>query len=142
MNHSSDGSSAAWQTEVSGPGGKSFADRFDALVRAELREGGASLKQLSVKLRMSQRTLQRRLASEGLSHRDVVDRLRRATALHFAIHSNEPWTEVSARLGYGYPSTFHKAFKRWTGQTASQVRTAARMGQSENPMPSLDALSE
>jgi AraC-like DNA-binding protein len=36
-----------------------------------------------------------------------------------------PIEEVAFILGYTEPSTFYRSFKRWTGKTPHQYRTAA-----------------
>jgi AraC-like DNA-binding protein len=38
-----------------------------------------------------------------------------------------PIAEVSYLVGYAEPSTFHRAFRRWTGQTPSRWRESTRV---------------
>ena len=42
-----------------------------------------------------------------------------------------PVNAIAERLGYSEPSTFHRAFKKWTGRTPGQYRSVHRAEQSE-----------
>lgn len=70
----------------------------------------------------SPRTLQRQLAAEGTSLRSLAEDTRRARALSL-LEAGQSIHEVAAVLGYT-PSAFHRAFRRWTGQTPEAYRRA------------------
>lgn len=72
-------------------------------------------------LRMSPRTLQRRLAAEGTSLRKLADQARRARALAL-LETGHSIAEIVWLLGFAEPSVFHRVFKRWTGQTPESYR--------------------
>jgi AraC-like DNA-binding protein len=74
---------------------------------------------------MSARTLQRRLAGEGLSFDGVLDELRRELALRHLADRRVAIAEVAYLLGFSEPSAFHRAFKRWTGTTPGAARLEA-----------------
>ena len=76
-------------------------------------------------LRMSARTLSRRLADEGTSHKAILDELRADLARRYLEDAELAISEVAFLLGFSEPSAFHRAFKRWTGQTPSQFRKGA-----------------
>jgi AraC-like DNA-binding protein len=90
-----------------------------------LPHGKAQAPAIARKLGMSQRTLARRLASEGLSFTVVLDELRRDLAKHYLNAAEAPITTIAWLLGYQEVSAFTHAFKRWTGKTPKQARMMA-----------------
>lgn len=71
---------------------------------------------------MSERTLYRRLAEEGLTFRDVVRRAQSALAKEMLRESAVSIAEVAFMTGFSEQSTFSRAFKRWVGQAPAQFR--------------------
>lgn len=96
------------------------ADRVRALIGERLREG-ADLAALAAPLRMSPRTLQRRLREEGTSLAALVDEVRRSRA-EALLRANLAIGEIAYLLGYSEASAFHRAFRRWTGGTPEAFR--------------------
>jgi AraC-like DNA-binding protein len=94
-------------------------------IRAGLGEAPPSLAAVAATLRMSTRTLQRRLADDGVSFADLVDEVRRDLALDYVRDPRRPLGEVAFLLGYAELSPFLRAFKRWTGRTPAEVRAEA-----------------
>lgn len=80
---------------------------------------------LAGKLRTSARSLQRQLAAEGTSVGALALELRRARAEAY-LAMGLPIAEVSYLVGFAEPSVFHRAFKRWTGETAAAYRARSR----------------
>lgn len=74
----------------------------------------------------SMRQLQRRLAEQGLSFKDLVEQVRKEQALSHLRHTDMPLAEVAQRVGYAEPSSFHRAVRRWTGLTPLAVREEAK----------------
>jgi AraC-like DNA-binding protein len=91
-----------------------------------LPHGKAQAPAVARKLGMSQRTLARRLASEGLSFTAVLDQLRRDLAKHYLNEAGVPITTIAWLLGYQEVGAFTHAFKRWTGKTPKQARSPLR----------------
>jgi len=73
-------------------------------------------------LGLGERTLQRRLAREGTTFAALLERSRRELAEGFLRDQRLSASEVAFLLGYADPSTFFRAFKRWTGRTPQQFR--------------------
>ena len=94
---------------------------LDALLTSH--DGEAELGALARRLRMSGRTLQRRLEQEGTSLRALADEARRTRALAL-IEGGASIAEIAYVLGYSEPSAFHRAFRRWTGRTPEAFRAA------------------
>ena len=84
---------------------------------------------------MSPRSLQRRLQQEGSSLSAVLDRLRADLAVRYLGETRESIGEVAFRLGFSDPTTFHRAFRRWTGQTPAEYRRDHRPGRGAGPHP-------
>lgn len=77
---------------------------------------------------MSERTLYRRLADEGLTFRDVLAEAQSSLAQELLRDSSSSIAEVAFLTGFSEQSTFSRAFKRWVGQAPAQFRqrSAAR----------------
>jgi AraC-like DNA-binding protein len=103
------------------PASSRVADQVRALLPELLPESGADLAHLAARLRMSPRTLQRRLRDEGTSLEAEREAFRRQQA-HVLLEAATPIAEVAWRLGYSAPSAFHHAFRRWTGQSPRMWR--------------------
>jgi AraC-like DNA-binding protein len=73
---------------------------------------------------VSTRTLHRRLEAAGCSFRDLVESTRQARAETFLRNPDISLAEIAFMLGYSEQSTFHNAFKRWTGKTPNEFRSA------------------
>jgi AraC-like DNA-binding protein len=87
-----------------------------------LPHGKARLAEIARRLGMSQRTLARRLAAEGMSFGKVLDELRSDLALRHIRDSALSISQIAWLLGYQEVSAFTHAFKRWTGRTPRAMR--------------------
>lgn len=102
------------------------SDRVRATLLEMLPSGRASMKEVSAKLRISPRTLQRRLNQEGESFQIVLNKTREDLARHYLGKTSLSGSEISFLLGYEDPNSFFRAFHQWTGQTPETVRRTAR----------------
>ena len=94
-------------------------------VSPALSAGVPALSEVAKELGMSGRTLQRRLAEDGLTFQSVVDSARRRLALRLLRQRAEvTLTEVAFMTGFSDQSAFTRAFRRWTGQTPGAFRAA------------------
>lgn len=73
-------------------------------------------------LRMSTRTLQRRLQEEGKSFQQVLDETRRELSVQYLGQPQLTLLEIAYLLGFADPSNFFRAFKRWFGMPPGQFR--------------------
>ncbi|WP_299628094.1 AraC family transcriptional regulator [uncultured Tateyamaria sp.] len=71
---------------------------------------------------LSERTLYRRLADEGLTFRDVLAQAQSALAQELLRDSDASIAEIAFLTGFSEQSTFSRAFKRWVGQAPAQFR--------------------
>jgi AraC-like DNA-binding protein len=74
---------------------------------------------------MSARTLQRRLHDEATSFAALLDTFRREASVRLLRERDLSVEEVAFMLGYSEPSSFYRAFRRWTGQTPRIYRRSA-----------------
>jgi AraC-like DNA-binding protein len=75
-------------------------------------------------LGMSERTLGRKLADEGLNFTQILQQLRRDLAVRYLDDRRLQVSKIAWLLGFHDVSAFTHACKRWTGKTPSQMRTA------------------
>ena len=99
---------------------------LDHRVRIEisqrLSEGVPTVSDIASTLGMSARTLQRRLSEQGRSFQTLVDEARRQLAEKLLKQTRYPLMEVAFLTGFSEQSAFHRAFKRWAGQTPRSFR--------------------
>lgn len=75
---------------------------------------------------MSTRSMNRRLAAEGTSYRELLEDVRFALASQLLEESRMPVGEIAATLHYSAPAAFSRAFKAWSGERPLQRRARAR----------------
>jgi AraC-like DNA-binding protein len=105
--------------------GTGFVDKVRAVVQRVMRVRDPSISAIAGELAMSMRTLQRRLAEEGMRFNDLVDDIRRDTAERYLSSGRINTIEVAFLLGFADPNSFYRAFKRWTGTTPMLYRQQA-----------------
>jgi AraC-like DNA-binding protein len=88
-----------------------------------LPHGQARIAEIAQRLGVSPRTLERRLACEGMTFSRVLDELRFDLARRYLQEQDLPISEVAWLLGYRETSAFNHAFKRWTGKTPKQAHS-------------------
>lgn len=74
------------------------------------------------KLRVSERTLRRRLNEEGINFRDLLKQIRHETALYYLSKTDMRIENIAFRLGYKETANFRKAFKEFEGKSPRQWR--------------------
>jgi AraC-like DNA-binding protein len=92
-----------------------------ALAR-DLTGGAERIGIVARELAMSGRTLQRRLASEGVSYQQLLDAARQEAAARYLREPTLAISEIAYLVGYSEPAAFHRAFKRWYGVTPEAFR--------------------
>jgi len=100
---------------------REFARRLRVVLEAALPRA-MDLEEAARELRLSPRTLHRRLQDEGINFRAVRDALRRDLALERLARPGESVARVATDLGYSEPSAFFRAFQAWTGEAPSAWR--------------------
>lgn len=100
----------------------SLTERIRRLLRRHLHEELPSIEAVSQSLAMTPQTLRRRLQREGQGFQALKDSLRRDVAVGYLARPDLTLVEIAARLGYSEASTFHRAFKSWTGLAPGAYR--------------------
>jgi AraC-like DNA-binding protein len=93
-----------------------------------LPDGPPSQQQIADALHVSNRTLQRKLKEEGTSFMDLLQETRLQLATKYLRGPNRSVVETAYLLGFSEPSTFSRAFKRWTGMAPADFRAQASGG--------------
>lgn len=92
----------------------------------QLAKGAAPLDEVARHLRMSRKTLERRLGDRGASYRALVDGVRCDLAKHYLADTDLRLQQIAYLLGYSEPAPLVRAFKRWTGRTPMRYRDRPR----------------
>lgn len=114
----------------------SWSARTLRLIAAGLADGTAGRAAVAGALRVSERTLQRRLRDEGRDYAQLLVQVRRELACDYLAGGLTP-AETSRLLGYSEPAAFHRAFTGWTGLTPGRyaARAARAPRDGEDPAP-------
>ena len=85
-------------------------------------DGPLSFDKVAAALRVSPRTLKRRLGESGVTFSELVEKARRERALLLLRSPDLSLDDVAERLGYSTVSNLVRAFRRWTGMTPAAYR--------------------
>ncbi|KYF67575.1 AraC family transcriptional regulator [Sorangium cellulosum] len=109
--------------ERGGPGGSAkLLGQVRQTTRAMLCQGRPTMRDVARALRMSPRTLQRRLEDEGTSFQEILEKLREELARAHVVEGKMPLGEIAFLLGFAELGPFVRAFRRWTGTTPAAYR--------------------
>lgn len=92
-----------------------------AVLRAPV-EHMLSIDRVAAQFHVSPRTLQRHLAAEGTSFRQIVDAARKDLALRLVREGILSLAQIADSLGFRSASAFSQSFKRWHGVSPSAMR--------------------
>jgi AraC-like DNA-binding protein len=112
-------------------------DRDDVAARvkrellARFPAGTPDMTSLASALGMSSRTLNRRLAAADTSFDKLLDETRHELGRAYMQRGDYSVGEVAYLLGFAEPSSFHRAFRRWTGRSPIEFRRKSASGQLE-----------
>ncbi|NVK75118.1 MAG: AraC family transcriptional regulator ligand-binding domain-containing protein [Oceanospirillaceae bacterium] len=94
-----------------------------SLIQESLPSGIPSLTQVADHVKMSPRSLKRKLADKSLTFRGLVQQIQSETALHYLKQKDKSISEITFLTGFSEQSAFNRAFKRWFGESPSSYRS-------------------
>jgi AraC-like DNA-binding protein len=92
------------------------------VIRRLFAEGDCSRARVADGLGMHERTLGRRLKAAGTTFQAVLDDTRSTMARQLLRDTRIPVAKIASALGYGDPTVFSRAFRRWTRLTPRDFR--------------------
>lgn len=81
-----------------------------------------SLEAMAERFCVSSRTLKRRLAEKDTTYREILESVLKDRAIQLLRYTNQSVSEIAYELGYADLSNFSRAFRKWTGKSASEFR--------------------
>ncbi|MBD9527538.1 AraC family transcriptional regulator [Paracoccus sp. PAR01] len=102
---------------------ESISDQLRRIIGLWLGQRPITLATMAAELRMSPRSLQRRLSEEGTSLRHLLREHRENLAQTLLRQKSARVSNVANALGYADSTVFWRAFRNWTGQQPSAVHS-------------------
>ena len=97
-----------------------------AIGRMLTRGDKPSIEAVAKRLAMSIRRLQQKLKSEQTGYREILDQVRKETALRLLQDDKNSIAEITFILGFSEQSGFTHAFQAWAGTTPGKYRKARK----------------
>ena len=99
-----------------------FGEQVKGILKQLLAGHRPGINDLARELRMSPRTLQRRLKEQCTTFQRLLEEARREYANHYLLHSSRELNETAYLLGYQDANSFFRAFHHWEGTSPGQWR--------------------
>jgi AraC-like DNA-binding protein len=103
---------------------KSLGEQVKGVLKKFLAGQRPRLEDVAAELRVSTRTLQRRLLAERMTFQNLVEEARRELAQHYLSQTALELNETAYLLGYEDPNSFFRAFHKWEGTSPGEWRSA------------------
>lgn len=104
----------------------SYTSQIRQQIGRDLRNELPDFETISSVLNLSPQTLRRRLKEENTSYQEIKDNIRRDQSIYHLSRNDFSINEIADLVGFTEPSTFHRAFKKWTGLTPGAYRQGER----------------
>ena len=97
-------------------------ERLQSAILVGLQQNECSIEQITEKLQISIRQLQRHLQQQGSTYQQRVQQVKLMLAKQYLSDPFLNIQEIALLLGYSEQSAFQRAFKQWTGYTPKNWR--------------------
>jgi AraC-like DNA-binding protein len=101
---------------------KALGERVKGILKPLLAGRRPGIGDVARELRLSSRTLQRRLAEDGATFQQLLQEARHELARHYLRHSSLELNETAYLLGYEDAHSFFRAFHDWEGSSPGEWR--------------------
>jgi len=101
---------------------KAIGEQVKGILKPLLAGRRPGIEDVARELRTSSRTLQRRLAEDGVTFQQLMQDARRELARHYLLHSSLELNETAYLLGYEDAHSFFRAFHQWEGKSPGEWR--------------------
>jgi AraC-like DNA-binding protein len=99
-----------------------LAEQIRAIISKEYGHNFPDFSQVCDKLNMTPQTLRRRLKEANTSYQEIKDSIRHDAAVYYLAKAELSIDEIALMMGFSEASSFHRAFKKWTGKTPAGYR--------------------
>jgi AraC-like DNA-binding protein len=96
---------------------RSLTTKIRTMIKRDVAGNFPEFTAIAKSLNLTTATLRRKLRAEGSSYQQLKDDIRRDTAIHLLSRGTISMDEVAQSIGFSEPTSFFRAFKRWTGVT-------------------------
>lgn len=110
---------------------KELVEQVKGVLKRLLAGRRPGIEDVARELRLSSRTLQRRLTEAGLTFQQLMQDARRELARHYLLHSSLELNQTAYLLGYEDAHSFFRAFNAWEGTSPGAWR--ALQGRTPRP---------
>lgn len=100
----------------------SLGDRIRILIKEQYRGQRPSLDVIARSLQMSGRSLRRHLQHDGVNFTQLLDEIQYEIANLLLREPSLSVKRIALQLGFDEPSSFSRAYKRWSGVSPAQFR--------------------
>ncbi len=100
----------------------SYAARVQQALRQENQALTRSLESIARDFGISASSLRRKLREEGANFHQLRDQMRKLKSMYLLNQTHTSIDAIAFAMGYSESSTFHRAFKKWTGLTPQNFR--------------------